>query len=93
MFQKKHVSTVRDVTSVVEMRGIEPRSTAVILRLLRAYPVEFVLLGPELCYRHLARRAQPECKSLRALRRNAEAISLNVARTRVESIPGLTVSI
>lgn len=35
-----HVSTTRDSDLMVEMGGIEPPSTAVVMCLLRAYPME-----------------------------------------------------
>ena len=51
---------------------------------------EDVLLGSDLCHKHLGQRVQPEFKSRIALRRNYAAISLDYAGTRVESIPGPT---
>jgi hypothetical protein len=40
------VQQQRDSDQMVEMGGIEPPSTAVILRLLRAYPVDSLYSAP-----------------------------------------------
>ena len=39
--------TARESDSEVEMRGIEPRSTAVVVCLLRVYPVKTFYSAPE----------------------------------------------
>ena len=51
----------------VEMGGIEPPSSAHIVRILRVQLREGVLLGSDLCPEHLGRRAQSQCKSRDAL--------------------------
>lgn len=47
---------------MVEMRGIEPLSTARVRSLLRVYRVGGVLLGPVLSHTHVERQAQYQFK-------------------------------
>ena len=73
----------------MEMGGIEPPSTAVSLRLLRVQSAEAFSSAPTIRADTLV-EAQPQKKSPVTLRLSDGASSLDDARVRVGSTPGLT---